>query len=212
MYTYRLQIKWGFNKILKFCSTSSTVRCINHLTNRCCVASSLNAPLLPVHCAWRGAFQGQRHNSASRPEGLKWDDTKLRPAYLFRLSAVEGLHFRCSLGWRCRCCCCCCRRPGCTSTLLIIFCCPLPPPGQHSASSHHLSAHARVPHRVAMTTRDEGTLILPNHAARWKHIQILLFIPVVKNSICNPFQYIQQTVYERVQWHVDECSVALLCN
>jgi hypothetical protein len=30
--------------------------------------------------------------------------------------------------------------------------------------------------------------------------------------ICNLFQYIQQTVYKRIMWHVEECSVALLCN
>jgi hypothetical protein len=26
------------------------------------------------------------------------------------------------------------------------------------------------------------------------------------------YQYIQQIVYKRIQWHVEECSVALLCN
>jgi hypothetical protein len=26
------------------------------------------------------------------------------------------------------------------------------------------------------------------------------------------YQYIQQIVYKHIQWHVEECSVALLCN
>jgi hypothetical protein len=30
--------------------------------------------------------------------------------------------------------------------------------------------------------------------------------------ICNLHQYIQQIVYKRTQGHVEECSVALLCN
>jgi hypothetical protein len=30
--------------------------------------------------------------------------------------------------------------------------------------------------------------------------------------ICSVFQYIQQIVYKCIQWHVEECSVALLCN
>jgi hypothetical protein len=30
--------------------------------------------------------------------------------------------------------------------------------------------------------------------------------------ICNLYQYIQKIVYKRIQWHVEECSVALLCN
>jgi hypothetical protein len=32
------------------------------------------------------------------------------------------------------------------------------------------------------------------------------------NFICNLCQYIQQIVYKRIQWHVEECPVALLCN
>jgi hypothetical protein len=29
---------------------------------------------------------------------------------------------------------------------------------------------------------------------------------------CDLYQYIQQIVYTCIQWHVEECSVALLCN
>jgi hypothetical protein len=32
------------------------------------------------------------------------------------------------------------------------------------------------------------------------------------NFICNLYQCIQQIVSERIQWHVEECSVAFLCN
>jgi hypothetical protein len=30
--------------------------------------------------------------------------------------------------------------------------------------------------------------------------------------ICNLYQYIQQIVQRRIQWHREDCSVALLCN
>jgi hypothetical protein len=30
--------------------------------------------------------------------------------------------------------------------------------------------------------------------------------------ICNLYWYIQQIVYKGIQWHAEECSVALLCN
>jgi predicted membrane protein len=39
-----------------------------------------------------------------------------------------------------------------------------------------------------------------------------LFCNLILFAICT--QYIHQIVYEykRIQWHVEECSVALLCN
>jgi hypothetical protein len=42
-------------------------------------------------------------------------------------------------------------------------------------------------------------------------------IPVLGGSFVSPFylqlyQYIQQIVYKRIQWHVHECPVELLCN
>jgi hypothetical protein len=30
--------------------------------------------------------------------------------------------------------------------------------------------------------------------------------------ICNLYEFILQNMYKRIQWHVEECSVALLCN
>lgn len=128
--------------------------------------------LLPAPGAWSGILKVSSPNELDKvtksTQHLMYRTSEIsvhkilnyvRLAYLSRSAADEGLYFWCSVRRRW----CCCGRPGCTSSLLIIvFCCRCPPPGQHSASSQHLPAHARAPHRVTIATGDEGPPILPN--------------------------------------------------
>jgi hypothetical protein len=72
-----------------------------------------------------------------------------------------------------------------------------------SATTHILSTNFGCP------LLEVVTFLRQFHTSRFSCIPAL---QMILYSICSLYQYIQQIEYKRIQRHVEECSVALLCN